>query len=195
ILWVVFLWFAGYAGLLLFIEPGNPELWVMGLLPLWLLFCGLVLLPLTVDNRLWLPFLLLLVLFVHNGVGGIGVLGDPSKDYQQQKAKSVLAHAGSNDVVVTAGSPVFERYLRYQFPGKVIYLYDLSEEQLSDAILPVNSHNIYILDDVFHQHRSLITRFSEKTKQIERFAEKVMPYVEKVADDEFGGIYRLRTEG
>ena len=76
---VAILWFLGYAGLLLCIEPGNPELWVMGLIPLWLVFCGVVLLPLTVDNRLWLPFAMLLMLFVHNGAGGIGVLGDPAK--------------------------------------------------------------------------------------------------------------------
>ncbi|MDA3834139.1 MAG: hypothetical protein PF495_12160 [Spirochaetales bacterium] len=191
---VVVLWFIGYAVLLLYIETGNPELWVMGLVPFWLLFCGLILLPLTVDNRLWLPFLLLMILFVHNGVGGIGVLGDSANDYQQQKAKIVMEHAGVDDVVVTAGNPVFERYLRYHCAGKVVYLYDLSEKQLLDAALPLSGGNTYVLDDVFHQHQSLRVRFPKKTEQIDQFAEKIQPRVKKIADDEFGGLYRLKGE-
>jgi len=188
---VVAIWFFGYAGLLLCVEPGNPELWVMGLTPFWLLICGLVLLPLTVDNRLWLPFAALLFLLVHNGVSGIGVLGDPGKDYQHQKAKWILEHATSNDVVVTAGNPVFERYLRYHFEGAVIYLH----KKLPDLDgLAAPAGRVFVLGDVFNQVESLRIRFPKQTDDIAVYAEKLKPEVELIDDDEFGGVFLLNNE-
>jgi hypothetical protein len=186
---VALIWFLGYGGLLLLVEPGNPELWVMGIVPFALLLCGLVMLPLTYDNRLWLPFLMVVMLFVHNGVGGIGVLKNRESDYQYRKSQVLLNLAGSDDVVVTAGNPVFERYLRYHFEGKVVYLYDLTAEELKRAVLPEPRGNIYVLDDVFNQPRSLTVRFSERSACIAEFATKILPHVHRVADDEFGGVW------
>ena len=190
---VAIIWFLGYAGLLLCIEPGNPELWVMGLIPFWLIFCGLVLLPLTVDNRLWLPFAMLLMLFIHNGSGGIGVLGDPEKDYQFQKAKWIMEHASVDDVVVTAADPVFERYLRYYCKGQVVYLYDWTPVQLRNGDLPPTEGETYVMGDIFTQIKSLRIRFPGQTAEIDLYAEKIRPAVVQIAEDEFGGMYRVRT--
>ncbi len=189
---VAVVWFICYAGLLLCIEPGNPELWVMGLIPMWLLFCGLILLPLTVDNRLWLAFCALVALLLNNGVGGIGVLRDPCKDYHRQKAAWILENASTNDVVVTAGDPVFERYLRYQFDGLVEYLYDWPEERLESGDLPTSAGEVYVMGDVVDRIASLSVRFPEKSKEIDRYAGKIRLDLEPVVDNEFGGIYRPR---
>jgi hypothetical protein len=191
---VALVWFIGYAGLLLLIEPGNPELWVMGLIPLWLLFCGAVLLPLTVDNRLWLPFAMLLILFIHNGKGGIGVLGDPEKDYQSQKAAWILEHATAGDIIVTAADPVFIRYLRYHHSGAIAYLYDLPLEELEAGRVPDSEGTVYIMGDVFEQIRSLQVRFPERSALIKEYAESIYPDVELVVDNEFGGIYMLQSQ-
>jgi len=186
------IFFIGYAGLLLFIEPGNPELWVMGLVPFGLLLCGLVFLPLTFDNRLWLPVLMVVMLFFHNN-GAIRVLYDPNKDYQQQKSKTILEIARGDDVIITAGNPVFERYLRYHFKGEVRYLYRWDSESLmSDAILRA-SGNVYVLGDVFEQPKSLRVRFPEKTTRISLFAERIAPDVEFVVGDDFGGVFKVRS--
>ncbi len=186
---VVAVWFLGYAGLLLLVEPGNPELWVMGLIPFWLLICGLILLPLTVDNRLWLPLAVLLVLLLHNAVAGIGVLGDPEKDYQHQKAKWILEHATAKDGVVTAGNPVFERYLRYHFKGDVIYL--LKEIPSLDERL-ASPGRIFVLGDVFDPIESLRTRFPKQMNDVAVYAEKIRPKTVLVSENEFGGIYEFR---
>ncbi len=187
------LFFFGYAGLLLLIEPGNPELWVMGLVPFSLLLCGLILLPLTYDNRLWLPFLMVLTLFVHNAEA-LRMLHDPEKDYQQQKSKTILEIASGDDVIITAGNPVFERYLRYHFAGTVIYLYHLPEEQLLAVEIPETLGEVYLLGDIFNQPPSLRVRFPEKTKKIDVFAVQLESKIEPIHEDEFGGIYRLITE-
>jgi len=186
---VVAVWFLGYAGLLLFVEPGNPELWVMGLIPFWLLICGLILLPLTVDNRLWLPLAILLLLLLHNAVAGIGVLGDPEKDYQYQKAKWILENVTSKDRVLTAGNPVFERYLRYHVEGDVIYLLEAGP---SPDELVASPGRVFVLGDVFDPIESMQTRFSSKMDEIAVYAEKIRPKTVLVAENEFGGVYEFR---
>lgn len=186
------IFFLGYAGMLLLIEPGNPELWVMGLMPFGLLLCGLVLLPLTFDNRLWLPFLMVTTLFIHN-LGAIRVLYDSDKDYQQKKAVTILEIAGCDDVIITAGNPVFERYLRYHFAGQIWYLHRLNPEKLGSNEILLAKGNVYVLGDVFEQPRSLRVRFPEKTTQIDRFSESIHPLSEFVAEDDFGGVYRLKS--
>ncbi|QBG47320.1 hypothetical protein EGM51_07935 [Verrucomicrobia bacterium S94] len=188
------LFFSGYGFLLLFIEPGNPELWVMGMMPFCLLLCGVVLLPLTVDNRLWLPFLMTVLLFVHNS-GALQQLYDADKDYQQNKAESVLKIARASDLVVTAGNPVFERYLRYHFKGDVLYLHEWSEDRLLAFELPETEGEVFILGDVFNQPSSLRIRFPRKTAAIEQFSNVIKEHVRLVEDDPFGGVYILERQG
>jgi len=186
------LFFLGYGVLLLFIEPGNPELWIMGLIPFALFFCGVVLLPLTVDNRLWLPFLMVVVLFIHNAEA-IRMLHDPEKDYQRQKTAPMLEFVDESDLIVTAGNPVFERYLRYHVKGEVLYLYNLTNAELAEGHLPEVDGQIYVLGDVFEQPKSLTVRFPQRSKEIEVFAHGIKDRVSPVYSDEFGGVYRLET--
>ena len=184
------LFFLGYGGLLLFLEPGNPELWWMGLMPFALLLCGLVLLPLTVDNKLWLPFLMVLSLMIHNGNAN-RMLYDSTKDYQYRKSRAVMDLSVEGDLIVTAGSPVFERYLRYHSSSSICYLYELGAEELAAEDLPETEGRIYVLGDVFKRNDSLRIRFPEKTAEIELFAERIWPQVEQLEHDVFGGLYIL----
>jgi hypothetical protein len=183
--------FLCYAGLLLLVEPGNPELWVMGLVPFSLLFGGGVILPLSVDNRLWLPFVMIVMLFVHNS-GAVRMLKYPEMDYQQQKAQAVFDFAGKDDVVITAGNPVFERYLRYHYAGTVAYLYQFSAQELLSGHIPETAGHVYILGDVFSQPSSLRGRFPSKTKEIDSYADRIIPNAELVRMNEFGGLYRFQ---
>lgn len=193
-LMVVVVWFAGYAGALLLLEPGNPEVWVMGLVPFWLTFCGLVVAPLSRQNVLWPVLLLVVLLGLHNFLGGMLPLKDPAADYNRQKSAWVLHNARPGDVVLTAGNPVFERYLRYYSPAKVEYLHFWPSGRLSrpDSALSVpKDAKIFVLDDVFNQPPSLKIRFPEKTEQIDFFAEHIRPLTLPVYEDSFGGGYLL----
>ena len=188
ILPVVF--FIGYSFLLILIEPGNPELWVMGLMPFSLLLCGLVFVPLTYDNKLWVPFLAVLILSIHNNMA-LSVLDDESKDYNIQKSKNILSITKSNDIIVTAGNPVFERHLRYHSNAKIVYLYTLSSELFDEYNEDFIGKNIYILGDVFEPIPSMVERFEEKSAQIKIFSDKIKNNVLKIKNDEFGGLYIL----
>ena len=170
ILPVVF--FIGYSFLLILIEPGNPELWVMGLMPFSLLLCGLVFVPLTYDNKLWVPFLAVLILSIHNNMA-LSVLDDKTKDYNIQKSKNILSIAKSNDVIITAGNPVFERHLRYHSNARIVYLYTLSSELFDQYNQDFIGKNIYILGDVFEPIPSMVERFEEKVLKLKFFLIKL----------------------
>ena len=86
--------FVGYSVLILCVEPGNPELWVMGLMPFSLLLCGLIFIPLTYDNKLWIPFLAVILLLIHNNLA-ISALSDPFKDYNFSKSEYILEKSQS----------------------------------------------------------------------------------------------------
>jgi hypothetical protein len=187
------LFFFGYGAVLLVIEPGNPELWVMGLMPFCLLLCGAVFLPLTVDNRLWLPFLMILLLFCHNTMR-MKMLGDEQKDFQQAKSANILRLASDKDVVVTAGNPVFERYLRYHYSGEVIYLFNSSIDKWMQGDKHKAEGCTYILGDVLNIHRSLKIRFPEKSDAINKLARRLQVSEQPIINDNFGGIYVLEVE-
>lgn len=184
------IFFISYASLLLFIEPGNPELWVMGLMPFALLLCVLIFVPLTYDNKLWVPFLAVVLLFIHN-TNALSALNDSSKDYNYQKSKDCLKILKENDVVITAANPVFERHLRYHSLSKVIYLYHQELENFLSNKNIVSADNIYVLGDVFYPHASMKNRFPKKSKEIEDFSKKIKNQCIRISKNEFGGIYKL----
>ena len=146
--------------------------------------------PLTYDNKLWVPFLAVLILSIHNNMA-LSVLDDKTKDYNIQKSKNILSIAKSNDVIVTAGNPVFERHLRYHSNAKIIYLYTLSSELFDQYNQDFIGKNIYILGDVFEPIPSMVERFEEKSTPIKIFSDKIKNNVLKINNDEFGGLYIL----
>lgn len=195
---VTVFWFCGYAGAVLLLEPGNPEVWVMGLVPFWLVVCGLVVAPLAKRNVLWPVLVLAGLLAFHNYLGGMVPLKNPHADYNRQKAEWVFQHAKPEDIVLTADNPVFERYLRYYSPAKTEYLHFWNDDNLMQPEAKVQvlrasaqAGTIYFLGDIFDQPRSLTKRFPEKTAAISCFAEKIRASAVKVYDNEFGGVYRL----
>lgn len=187
------IYFISYVILLLLIEPGNPELWVMGLIPFALLIGCLVLYPLMLDNKLWVPFMALIILSIHNG-SAIRLLSNGALDYQKMKAQPVLALADEGDLVISASNPVFERYLRYHSSGDIIYLFHEKSHELTLNDLHKIKGEVYFLGDVFDVPSSLKVRFPEKVLMIEKFAKKMSSEVVQVVDDSFGGIYTLKEE-
>ena len=198
---VTLVWLAGYAGAVLLLEPGNPEVWVMGLIPFWLVFCGLIVSPLSRQNCLWPVLLLTVLLGLHNYLGGIRPLQIPEGDYNRRKAAKMIETARYGDVVITAGNPVFERYLRYYCPAKVEYLHFWRNEQLLHPSASVaalrESHpsgRVFCLGDVFNQPVSLTRRFPDKTEKIDAFSAEILPMASRVYKDEFGGVFILKSD-
>ncbi|MCF7848799.1 MAG: hypothetical protein K9M45_08125 [Kiritimatiellales bacterium] len=192
-IFVIALWFILYAGALLLMEPGNPEVWVMGLIPFWLLVCGLIIAPLARANKLWIVMLILIFLGLHNYVGGIGLLKHPESDYNIQKSAWVLEHATEGDIILTAENPVFVRYLKYHSKAEVI---DLNQSSSRDwQTRAISASKVYILNDVFEYPASMKVRFPSQAKRVETLSRQLRPHVGRLLDNEFGGIWLLEKQG
>lgn len=185
------LFFLCYSLILLIVEPGNPELWVMSLLPFSLFISIFIILPMMNINKLWLPFLLTIFLIVHNS-NALKKLRDIDKDYNFQKTHIISNIIPNDAIIITAGSPVFERYLSHHIDNKVLYLYDFSEDEMFKLPAKYFNNKVYLLDNIFKQNKSLCNRFPIKTQQINRFAEYIYPNVIKESSSSIITIYKMK---
>jgi hypothetical protein len=200
--------------LLVWREPGNPELWIAALPALWIVAAT----SLTAVRAAPAPFLALAAaLAVHNWAGGLAMLRDPAGDYHAAKATAVLAEARAGDTVITAGGPVFFRYLRYRCEAEVIDAWAETEESFKfqvpsfkgearssasspppstlhlppSAIRLPSSARLLVLGDVFDPPESLRKRFPEAAERLRSAADGIRKNAEKVRADPFGGVFRI----
>jgi len=189
---VIGLWFVVYASAILFLEPGNPEVWVLGLIPFWLLVCGLVISPIARANELWVVLAMLVFLGLHNYFGGIGILKNPETDYNIQKAKWVLGHAKKSDLIMTAENPVFVRYLKYSSSATVADLNQSEPDELAEQI--DSAEQVFVFNDVFEYPASMRVRFPSMAERVDRYAAEFLPHSRKLSDNDFGGVWELMRD-
>lgn len=184
-------WFTLHAWLVVRVEPGNPEMWIMALPPLTALFCaaGLTTLDLSLAQRLAASLVVLLVL--HNYGGGMRLLQDPNGDYNAQKARPVLAAAGKGDIVLTAENPVFVSYLRYWSEATIENMWNWSAEQtqVRYAALSSSGRRLFALADAFAPPPSMLKRFPSAAPGIVAFGLAIRNDFVPIATNEFGGLF------
>lgn len=196
------LWFAAHAGLVVWKEPGNPELWIAALPAVWIVAASIAVAARAV---VWPAFALAAAMAVHNWAGGLTLLRDPAGDYNAAKASAVLAEARAGDVVLTAGGPVFFRHLRYRSPASVVDAWtEEGRGEVSGFRCQVSGAEpdgdavrgrLLVLGDVFAPPPSLAVRFPVGAAGVGELAAMLRDRVETVRADAFGGVFRLRESG
>lgn len=185
-------WLMLHVGLgLRFSRAGNPEYWLLSLLPAWLLFACIFVPP--VGKRLSAPLLALVIaLFAHNLVGGLWVYHSPDGDRGLAKGGWLIENTTSEDAVLTADSPVFFRYLRYRAPSTVIDLQGRTEEELREiwAGGPDVSGLVFATDDVFRPADYYRALRPAEADGLREFGQTVEYEFERIVADEFGGIWK-----
>lgn len=182
-------WFAAYATVILLMQPGNPEVWVMGLVPFWLALAGAVIAPPARDRHPRIAVWILVSLALHNYVGGIAILQDPRTDYNRRKAAWLLENASASDLILTAANPVFVRYLRYH-SGAAIHDLNAGYPEEAESRLR-EAPRVLVLDDVFEYLPSMRALNPEQAERVQVFAAKLRGRAERIHDDDCGGVWRL----
>ncbi|MBU4460155.1 MAG: hypothetical protein KJ579_06275 [Verrucomicrobia bacterium] len=118
-LWAVWTWaMVSTAGVLWF-QPENAEVWAFGLAPVWLAFCGLVIVPLAQARTLWPVLAMALTMGLHNYIGGMSPLRLPSADLYSAQGTWMLSRARAQDAVLVRDETEFAFWMRARFAGRV----------------------------------------------------------------------------
>jgi hypothetical protein len=188
-------WFLLYAAAVIRTEAGSPELWIMALIPFWLLAASLL-------QGAWgrehgvktngVAWMLVGALFVHNLVAGLLPVLPKQTDYHTAKAAWILEHAGPDDLVLTDYEPVMIFYLRYHLEAEVINSGELSSDQLDERLGSAGGH-VYALASFFEPMASMRLRSPHLYAQMKETGGQLRPRFRQVHDDAFGGVFRLKT--
>jgi hypothetical protein len=142
------IWFLLYAVIVFRYDPAAPEFWVQALPAVFLLLFSLLaiggLFP-SVRQALALFFFCTVL---HNGLTGILPLKYAGADYNAVRAEPLLEQVDEGDLVLCSDNSVFYRYLRYNCPCEVVYLYTIGNmDDLRERMADVQGR-VYAFDDL-----------------------------------------------
>ena len=186
------LWFGLHALILLSREPGNPENWIMALPPLWLLIAVTLYAPLAAAGRTLLPAAMTVLLLAHNYFGGLRLLARPQGDYCAAKAAWFLTRTAPDDLIITAESDEFVRYLAYHQTARIEHLlYDVAPSGQTRWLAMVRQHpgRVFATPDVFQPLPSFQHRFPAQAAFIASLGRRLAPDFVRAATNEFGGVF------
>ncbi len=167
-------WLAGNTAMALLFEPANPEMWLFTLLPFWFL----------VSSNAWkflLPSLIVLML-LHNSIGGMAFVRKEEGDYCRQKAEWILDHAVEGDVILSADSHSFLTYMQYWSSAHVL---DAKFQTLENP----EAGRVFIFDDVINPLPAVQHRSAESVARIQEIGSGLKPTLKRISEEEEWIVY------
>jgi hypothetical protein len=180
------LWILLYSAAVIRTEAGSPELWILVLIPFWL-----VMQPLLVGRRAaWLAA----ALFLHNLIGGLLPVMSVESDYHVAKGRWILEHSGEDDLILTSYEPIMIFYLTYFAEAQVINSGACREDALHHYLGSCRG-NVYALNSFFEPLPSMRVRSPEAFARMEEIGQAFRPGFVRIVEDEFGGIFKWAKAG
>jgi hypothetical protein len=171
-----------------------PEAWIPLLPAVWILIAVIVFDRAHDRTQRVLVVALLVALLVHNLAGGFWMMHSRATDFNAVKARWLLDNARNGDVILTADGAVFERYLRYYSPAKVISLEGLPPDELANAYAAAAGQpgRVFATEGVFNPPSQLRAFDQVSFYAIDRFASDLRNEFRKVHDNDVGDVYLRR---
>jgi hypothetical protein len=167
-------------------ESGSPELWILGLVPFWLLVARLL--------QGFRTSILVAMLFIHNLVAGLLPVMPADSDYHAAKGRWLVENSTAEDLILTSYEPVMIFYLDYFSPAKIVNSGAVGLEKIHHR-LGVNEGEVYALASLFQPLESMKIRNPKQYDQMARTGEVLLPRFDRIVENEFGGIYQLKPIG
>ena len=145
-----------------------------------------------VEERPRFIWLFIGALFLHNLLGGILLMHDASTDFGARKASWLVAHARSDDVILTAVGSVFPRYLAYQSAGRVMSLSrvdTLADMEEYYQLALTTPGDVYITGDVLQPPSYILDQNPAQYAALRELSTRVGHNVVLVSNDPFGGVH------
>lgn len=179
-------WLALYFGAIIRTEAGSPELWIMALVPFWIIVTPLL-------NKRGFIFLIS-VLFIHNLIAGLLPVMSKDSDYHAAKGAWLVKNSSAENLILTDYEPVMIFYLDYFSDAKVLSSGALERSEF-DHILGSKHGTAYALGSFFQPMESMQVRSPNMYARMLETGTSLRPRFRKIADNQFGGIYILKETG
>jgi hypothetical protein len=185
------LWIALYALVISVASGAAPEAWIPTILPIWILISCTVFERARQSTSHLLIVALLVVLFTHNAVIGYWMTHDGSKDYNAAKAAWLLEHARQGDLVLSADSSTFVRYIHYEAAAEVVDLTVMSPDNLPALGRRIVDHSgrVFATGGVFTLPSQVRVGDPALYQSAQQFAASVRPMFCEAFRDDFGTYF------
>ena len=162
--WSSLLWLAAYAPIPVLISPTADELWILFLVPFWLLITSLVIRPIY-EGGSKAPIAAMVALFgLHNFVGGIGLVRDELSNLYKSQAHWLIKNSKAGDTILTFDRGYLTRYIRYYSSADIVELFPMHAAELGALRERLERHEgaIYTTPAVFSppHYECLVARLS-----------------------------------
>jgi len=131
---VLGLWLLLTALVILRLNPGGIEAWLVALLPLHLLLAPLLWGPACARVGAGLPALCVLLLGLHNAVGGMALVQSPAADLVRLRGDWLVQHAVPGDLIVVTGDLPLTDALRWRSRADVMMVHPRDSLRLALAL-------------------------------------------------------------
>ncbi len=189
--WAGVAWLIGSAGMAMWFEPANPEMWIFTIPAFWLVI-GAFWNEVSGGIR-WLPFVAAVLFAVHNFSGGMLLVRGEKGDYCRQKGTWIMEHTAAGDVVLVADSHSFTTYLQYWCSARVI---DMKFRPLAEweNLDKEGARAIYVFGDVLAPLPPVARRDSASVDNLRKLGLVIKPQLDPVHQTAFGIIYKWRPQ-
>ena len=178
-------WLILYAFAILRTESGSPELWIMALIPFWVMVG-----PWIKGRWAWG---LVMLLFVHNLIAGLLPVMSENSDYHRAKGQWLVENSAVDDLILTSYEPILIFYLDYYSVARVVNSGEWGFEEI-EAWLETHGGKAYAFFSFFQPLESMRVRSPLQYEKMRETGQRLHSAFGKVVDDEFGGIYKLKEE-
>ncbi len=132
---VILLWTLINGAIIGRLNPAGLEAWIMVFPPLILLSAALVIEPCRRRGQAVWVGAFAVVLFLHNAVGGMGLVWSADNEYERVKGAWVISEARPEDLVIVTGNAGLVESLRYLSPARVAFIGDFQAPVVSGRLL------------------------------------------------------------
>jgi hypothetical protein len=191
---ILVVWFFLYTLIIIYLDPNSPEPYVMAILPFWL-FVGPVCIPVYKQTKPAVPvFWLLIILFVHNVIGGYKIYHSKKSSLVVLKSTPILNLVRPGDIILAAGQfSGIIWYLRYNTEVDVLWVeeeFNVWEPRLTNAL--ASGHHLYFIPD---EPKALkVKKKNVLSQQIKHFAQRNSLQMVTIEEKKFkaGGLMELK---
>ncbi|HEY5653424.1 MAG TPA: hypothetical protein VIR63_03530 [Pontiella sp.] len=179
-------WFILYAVAVIRTEAGSPELWVLALIPFWLIVVPLL--------KTRMAGVMVGALFFHNLVGGLIPVYSQEGDYHVAKGRWLVENAAANDAILIDYEPIMIFYLDYFTKAEILNSAEHDPDTLKQALGSVTG-NAYAVHSFFEPMKSMQVRAPLLYENMLFNGTAFQSRFVRAYRDEFGGIYVIKKAG